>query len=131
MMKEIKINEKNFDKITTAINAVQGSRCEVRIIDAMDIINMAFEAEKHLEKYLPLKADRVGACYYGGNHGKFPKAYKYTPMGTTYVIRRGSTAWYLTAVSRECCRGDNFYRYTEHQQKIISRNAVSKAQSIY
>ena len=130
-MKEIKINEKNFDKIATAINAVQESRCEVRTINARDIINMANEAEKHIAKFLPIKGDRAGVCFYGGNYGKFPKNYKYIPMGTTYTLERGTQSWYLVNVSRKDCRGLNYYVYTLDQQEIISRNAISKAVSYF
>lgn len=127
MKNNIKITEANSAKIQKAIEEVQGKRCEARTISASDIIGMVAEAEKHVAKFLPTKADRAGAVYHGGNHGTFPKAYKYTPMGTTFVLKRGTTAWYLVDVSRENCRGNNYYAYTENQQNIISRNAVKKA----
>ncbi len=127
MQVKITITEKNREKIAAILEQVQGPRSSVRCLSASDIFAAAVAAEKHLAKIFSFKKDYPGAKYHGGEYGKFPNAYKYTPMGTTFDLTRNKTGWILTGARRENCSGENYFTFSQEQENIIAAAAVSNA----
>lgn len=97
-MKQIAITEKNTDKITAAIEAVQG-RCKQRTITAADVLKLPAKLK---DRYgIPYKAMEGCRFDYDANAQDFPKAYKYTPESTVVTVTVKGGKFYLAYIDRE------------------------------
>ena len=95
---KIKIDSKNIDKITAALDDVQG-KANTRILFAGAVSELANIAEEQLDHLDMPKKYRKGstATYYVAG---LPSVYKYRAETTRLDIERGKSAWYLVDVSR-------------------------------
>ena len=95
---KIKIDSKNTDKITAALDAAQG-KANARILFAGAVSDLAERAERELERLNIPKKYREGAraVFFEAD---LPGAYKYKAETTRIMVERGKTAWYLVHVSR-------------------------------
>ena len=95
---KIKIEGKNVDKITAALDAAQG-KASTRILFAGAVSALATIAEEQLDRLDIPKKYRQGATVIFFEAG-LPNAYKYRAETTRLDIERGKSAWYLVGVSR-------------------------------
>jgi len=71
------------------------------------IFDLAASSELQLEKYDIAKKDRSGATASGMSGGNVPSAYKYSRIINDYTIERGSSDWFLIAVSKYANYGNS------------------------
>ena len=120
-MKPIKINEANLEKINKAIDEAEG-RATVRRIGGMSVLNAVKEIEEHFD--IPKKLMTGIMVDVDINAQNFPKAYKYTPESTQFIVLRKKSGWYLMGVTRDNCRvpSKKFLKigaFTEEQKNAI------------
>ena len=118
---KIKIDSKNIDKITAALDEVQG-KANARILFAGAVSALAHIAEEQLDRLDIPKKYRQGATVIFYEAG-LPSAYKYRAETTRLDIERGKSAWYLVGVSRITIypreKGICRLQLTEQQLNII------------
>lgn len=100
-MKEIIINEKNTERITKAIEAAEGL-ATVRLLTMRDIFSSIEETEKYFKSIPKTTWEGLEICV-DSSAQSFPKAYKYTPMSTQFVMTYKSRKWRLTWLGRDIC----------------------------
>ncbi len=100
----MKINIKNIEKLTLAINEAEG-RAQVRTITPKDVNNAIEHIEAKLGHILPKKQWQGLKFTIDPNAQTFPAAYNNTPMSTQVIIERGSTAWFAIYIARGKCVG--------------------------
>lgn len=118
---KIKIDGKNIDKITAALDAVQG-KANARVLFAGAVSNLAELAERQLYRLDIPKKYREGARVIFFEAG-LPSAYKYRADTTRIELVRGKAAWYLVDASRIGIypkqKGNNHLMLTDHQLDLI------------
>lgn len=100
----MKINTNNRQKIEAAINSAQGTRCTARLITYGDVLRAVEAVEQRLIELGIPKVEWAGlrvAC--DPNAQDFPRAYKYTPEATLFVLMRGAAAWFVVSIDRSHC----------------------------
>ena len=118
---KIKIDSKNVDKITAALDAVQG-KANARTLFAGSVSDLADLAERRLDRLDIPKKYREGAraVFFEAD---LPGAYKYKAETTRIIVERGKTAWYLVDVSRILIypkqKGRNHLILADQQLKVI------------
>ena len=93
---KIKINEKNAQKIHTALDYINGRRTAFTIRSSSEIEYIAQNAEERLY-VLPIK-ERTGAIVFYTPQGPWANAYGYSAHSTRIKIERKPTGWFLTDV---------------------------------
>lgn len=107
-MKAIIINDNNRAKIETAIAEAEG-RATVRCVSFENIVS----ACDHIEKVLGIPKKYLEGVSYSVdlNAQNFPKAYKFTPESTHFVVEYSKGKWRLVKVQRDRTRtAGNDYR---------------------
>lgn len=104
------IKEANKARIENIIKAAEG-RSTVRTIEYRDIV----KSLEILEESLGIcKKDMIGiTADIDYNAQDFPKAYKYTPESTHFMVTRKSGGWDLTSVERARTRRHNHTYHVE------------------
>ena len=117
-MKEIIIKESNKERIEAAIKEVEG-RATARTIDFYDIIRDI----KNIEGELSIaKKDMIGIIAdVDHNAQDFPKAYKYTPESTHYVLTRKTSGWAISHITRRKTRS------SKHTYQLTLTDTAKKA----
>ena len=112
-MKEIIINQKNAEKIMTAINAAQG-RAITRTINSFEqLLEIVESVEKRIGKMS--KAALEGTIFMYDFRQHFPAAYKFRPESTNIVCKYSKGSWRLCDVERSHCPNSNSgYPYELH-----------------
>lgn len=111
---KIKITDTN--KVNAAIAEVEG-RATARCASAGDVLGLAKYAEVKLAALLA-KSHWAGAqAHY--RPGRVANSYNYRAAGTFFTITRGSSAWYLTSVSRDDV-GSQSYGGGDHYDITLS-----------
>lgn len=132
---EIKIDEKNKQKIEEVLGKVQGKASE-RIFDYIGVESLIKIAEENLDKLGILKKNRH-KCTYRYSDSYYQKSKKYRSVCTIIEIERNRNDWYLTDAKRELCwpNGENKIMLSDEarDQKIkeiiqISRNQTHQQQ---
>ena len=99
----MKINIKNEDKISKAINAAEGSRVSVRQADYASVCESVSRIERRLAGLLA-KKDWTGLVFVcDPNAQTFPNTYKGIPESTQYDLTRFASGWFLTDICRDRC----------------------------
>ena len=123
-MKEILVKESNRERIESAIKDAQG-KATARTIDFDDILKDIKEIEYTLgiaKKYmLGIKAD------IDHNAQDFPKAYKYTPESTHYMLVRKTSGWAITGICRRRTRGSK-HTYNLELTEDAKREIINSMQ---
>jgi hypothetical protein len=96
---KIKITEANRPKIYALLNEINGKSVS-HTASAQNIFDIAELSELQLDKFSIAKKDRAGAKAFGMSGGNVPSAYKYSRIINDYTIERGSSDWFLIAVSK-------------------------------
>ena len=118
---KIKVDSKNVDKITAALDAAQG-KANARTLFAGSVSVLADSAERRLDRLNIPKKYREGAkaVFFEAD---LPSAYKYKADSTKIMVERGKSAWYLVDVSRILIypkqRGRNHLILTDQQLKVM------------
>ena len=94
-----KINVSNEQKLTEVLKEVQ-HRAIVRTITYSDIVKAVEHIESRLERLLPVTAWRGIKVQVDINAQTFPGAYRGTPESTQFALIKGSSDWFVSAVSR-------------------------------
>jgi hypothetical protein len=126
---KIKITESNRAKINATLDELNGKATE-HTASAENIFELAELMEIKLEKFGIAKKDRAGAKASGMSGGNVPTAYKYSRIVNDYRIERGSSDWFLIAVSKYSNyrnAAKNWIMLTPAQRDI----AVSKFTAIF
>lgn len=126
---KIKITESNRAKINATLDELNGKATE-HTASAENIFELAELMEIKLEKFGIAKKDRAGAKASGMSGGNVPTAYKYSRIVNDYRIERGSSDWFLIAVSKYSNYGNaakNWIMLTPAQRDI----AVSKFTALF
>ena len=96
---KIKIVEANRVAINALLDKINGKSYSHTAFHK-HIFDLAASSELQLEKYDIAKKDRSGATASGMSGGNVPSAYKYSRIINDYTIERGSSDWFLIAVSK-------------------------------
>jgi hypothetical protein len=96
---KIKIVEANRVAINALLDKINGKSYSHTAFHK-HIFDLAASSELQLEKYDIAKKDRSGAIASGMSGGNVPSAYKYSRIINDYTIERGSSDWFLIAVSK-------------------------------
>ena len=103
---KIKIVEANRTKIHALLGEINGKSVS-HTAGQQNIFDLAASSELQLEKYDIAKKDRSGATASGMSGGNVPSAYKYSRIINDYTIERGSSDWFLIAVSKYANYGNS------------------------
>jgi len=98
-MKPIKIAPENAPAIEAALSAVNGKASAHTFTDAVQILNLAEEAEKQLDALGLPKADRPGATFHAVSGSILPNAYAFRARATCVGLLRRGPGWYLATAS--------------------------------
>lgn len=98
-MKLLKIVESNAAVIEAALREINGRSEAHAYTTFREIESVAAEAEKTLGELL-LKRDFAGAMWRETSGTAVPNSYNGTRNGTSIVIERRSSAWYLVAIAQ-------------------------------
>ena len=129
-MKPININDKNTEKITAALLAVNGRANSHTITSARQIRDIAETANDCLCDLGLSKARMVGAKVVFTSGGDVPNAYKWKRKVTLVQLERRKSGWFLNAIEAIEIWGNapkTAYRLTFEQDRI----AVAKTRSTY
>jgi hypothetical protein len=129
MKMRIKITEANRAKINAMLDELNGKATE-HTASAENIFKLAEAMETKLDRFSIFKKDRSGAKASGMSGGDVPSAYKYSRIINDYTIERGSSEWFLIAVSKYSNYGNaakNWIMLTPAQRDI----AVSKFTALF
>jgi len=96
---KIKIVEANRVAINALLDKINGKSYSHTAFHK-HIFDLAASSELQLEKFEIAKKDRSGATASGMSGGNVPSAYKYSRIINDYTIERGSSDWFLIAVSK-------------------------------
>lgn len=96
-MKPIIINDRNKDRITAILDAIQG-KCKARTIDYRDIA----ETCKRIENRLCIPKKCLEGSRFNVDIEAFnkPSAYKYTPYSTQFIVEFAKGNWKLIGIDR-------------------------------
>ena len=127
-MKSIKIITENRASIQSALDAANGKSTAHTLCRAVDVLDIAEDAERRLTALVGSKKHRVGgkATYRSGE--ALPNAYKYPRHTTRLSIERRSSGWYLTEVvtfSEWRSAGGLSLFLTQEQDAIVIKKARS------
>jgi len=103
---KVKITEANRQKINIMLGEINGKSLAHTAHDK-HIFELAELMEMRLEKFSIAKKDRAGAKASGMSGGDVPSAYKYSRIINDYTIERGSSDWFLIAVSKYANYGNS------------------------
>lgn len=114
-------SEKKYDKvkgdIIAGLDSVQGKARE-RLISYSDLEQLIENLDHRFIRFS--KASLKGSKLVFSPHGyDFPRAYKYSPMGTVVRLEHDGKGWCITDISREDINGDPRYNI------ILSETALS------
>jgi hypothetical protein len=117
-----------FHALDQALEQVNG-RATSFTLSSWNILNLALEAEKWLDKHdLPKKA-RTGARVFHRPGGPSTKSYKYNAATTEVILERRSAGWVLLELKRGTVRpkqgATTRYIITEATRDVILRNALA------
>lgn len=108
------------EKLTAALDEVQ-SRCTVRTVDAITVINDLIDIQAKLG--ISKKALKGVKVTIDHNAQSFPNAYKYIPESTIITAEYKSGGyWSITGISRKACHGPSravIVEHTEESKKAI------------
>lgn len=96
---KIKINDKNNALIQFELGEANGKANAHTFRWAVEIIAVAKDAEAQLESLNLAKGSRSGVIAAANSGGSVANSYKYSRITSTAVLKRGSSAWFLIAVS--------------------------------
>jgi hypothetical protein len=99
-MRAIRIHEKNFPAIDSALCAVNKDARGHTFSSATELQLLAKRYEIKLLKLVGTKKDMQGAKVRCSSGEPVPNAYRYPRIGTSVTLTRGARAWYLTSVDR-------------------------------
>jgi hypothetical protein len=94
-MKHIKIAGQNAAAIVAALAVVNKNSVAHTYTTAQQIFDLAAAAEKRLSDLHINKSDRPGAAYASTSGGAVPNAYKYSRIGTSVLLERRASGWWL------------------------------------
>jgi hypothetical protein len=101
----MKINLKDHDKIFAAIEAVQ-SRCSARRLKYNSHISIIKLIEDRLKDLKVPKKHWNGMKFrWVEGMQQFPGKYNGRPEGTSIVVERFKSGWFLVECTRRCCDG--------------------------
>ena len=126
---KIKITEANRAKINAMLDKLNGKATE-HTASAENIFKLAETMEIRLDRFSIFKKNRAGAKASGMSGGNVPSAYKYSRIINDFTIERGSSDWFLIAVSKYSNYGNaakDWLMLTPAQRDI----AVSKFTSLF
>ena len=95
----MKINIADTEAVRAALAAVNGRAERHAYTLPTEILAVAYDAERALERLDVPKAARKGARYVSQSSGNLPNAYKYKAIGTTVTLVRGAAGWFLADVA--------------------------------
>ena len=95
---KIKICAENANKINKALAEANGKATEHTYTNWIEVEMAAMAAEKLSLKLLS-KKEAIGSFYVATSGNKLPNAYNHPRKVTNIKIVRGSSAWFLVAVS--------------------------------
>lgn len=110
-MINIRIEEKNRDKINAAIKEAEGKARE-RLVDYDMLIASIKCFERHYEMTTKKHWEDMRVVL-NPHAENFPNAYKYTPYGTVCTICRSKGKWILSNVRRD---------YVNNEKRFVVRN---------
>ena len=96
---KIKIDSKNTAALEAALAKTNGRSTAHTFTRASDIIECARVAEEKLQSLSLNKGRCSGAIASASSGGRVSNAYKYLRITSTVQMVRGSSAWFLTALS--------------------------------
>jgi P2-related tail formation protein len=121
---KIKINEQNRAALQAALETSNGTATAHTFRHVIDLIDRARQAEAKLEQLALKKGSRSGAIAAATSGGSVANAYKYARITSTARMVRGSSAWFLIALSTsETYRrtaGDTFISLTPAQDAEVT-----------
>ena len=103
---KIKIVEANRVAINALLDKINGKSVS-HTAGQQNIFDLAEMMELRLNKFGIAKKDRAGAKAFGMSGGDVPSAYKYSRIINDYTIERGSSDWFLIAVSKYANYGNS------------------------
>ncbi|HAL39094.1 MAG TPA: hypothetical protein DCP03_13700 [Polaromonas sp.] len=98
-MKPIKITVQATNEIQIALRAVNGTATAHTLHDAVDIIDLAKQAEKTVVCLVAAKARAQGAVLVHTSGDSVARAYQNSRKATTVRLERRSSDWYLVDIS--------------------------------
>ena len=111
--------------LNQAIAEVEGSRVSARKIDVKDIVDDLIEINQYLG--ISKKALKGTAVHVDHHAQTFPSAYKGTPESTQFDAEF-STAWFITAVSRDTCGRQKYaLKLSDTAKEAYLKNAETLA----
>jgi hypothetical protein len=121
---KIKINDKNTAALEAALAKANGNATAHTFRSASDLIERARQAEAKLQSLSLAKCSRSGAIATANSGQSVANAYKYTRITSTVQMVRGSSAWFLIALSTsETYRrtaGDTYVSLTSSQDAEVT-----------
>ena len=121
---KIKINDKNTAALEAALKNANGRATAHTFKFASDLIECARKAEAQLQSLGLAKGSRSGAIASANSGGRIANAYKYSRITSTVQMVRGSSAWFLIALSTsETYRrtaGDTYVSLTSSQDAEVT-----------
>jgi hypothetical protein len=129
----MKIKTDNHVKINAALDHINGKPL-THTFSAWDLEKRGYKITAHLLKHFSQKAMRgiVGYTYSGA---PVARAYKYARVGNCaeFVVNAKGEV-FITAITKttfwERDGGGTFFQYSEEQQKMIAKRAVTQASSL-
>ncbi len=98
----MKINAKNEQKITEALNSAQ-VRARTRLATYHDVEEALDNIEDNLSSVMA-KKDWTGVRVFVDPFAEnFANSYKGIPESTQFILERTSSGWFMTAVKRNYC----------------------------
>ena len=121
---KIKINEQNRAALQSALEKSNGTATAHTFRHVIDLIDRARQAEDKLQQLDLKKSSRSGAIAKASSGGSVAHSYKYSRITSTATLVRGSSAWFLIALSTsETYRrtaGDTFVSLTASQDAEVT-----------
>jgi len=96
---KIKIKSNNIAALQAALEKANGNAIAHTYRHASQILEVAVGAEAQLESLNLAKGSRSGVIAAANSGGSVANSYKYSRITSTAVLKRGSSAWFLIAVS--------------------------------
>jgi len=101
----MKINLKNSKKVFESVDKVQ-AKCSVRLFGPGDEKSLVKEIEQRLVSLKVPKNCWVGMKFrWTPDMQSFPNSYFGCPEGTSIVIERYPSGWFMTGCERRSCNG--------------------------
>lgn len=120
---KIIVNEKNRDRIDTAIKEAEGPRVKVRVMDYNDMVRGIAQVERRLRP-LP-KKEWVGATAQINAGHAVPNSYYGRAERTEISIERFPTGWAIIGASRERCPSAS---YGQANECLVSSITITTTQ---